>query len=309
MSDLRLFEEESGLIIRLGMEGKNVTTYSVGGGLPRFVDLHSADEVQTALTILGQLKAPWRILGNGSNVLIEDEGMEEWVLRLGSGMKFLTGGEGARFYVGGSYSLMTLSRELSEAGWSGLEFAGGIPASFGGAVRMNAGAHGGELCDIIRSVTIVTGSGKREELNRKDLDFTYRRSTLPPDSIVVGASIQLVESSRENAAKRRQECLEERKRRQPLSSASAGSVFKNPSSDKPAGRLIEECGLKGRREGGAMISPLHGNWIINPQRQARSREIVFLMTLCEAEVESRFHIRLEREVRVWGGGAFSQTPA
>jgi UDP-N-acetylmuramate dehydrogenase len=202
------------------------------------------------------------------------------------------------FYVGAGASLMRVARDLSGAGYAGLEFAGGIPASIGGAVYMNAGAHGGEMSSIITRVRVCQPDGSIDELVHRDLPVAYRRGGIPDGAIVMGAWLQLVEGDRDSIEKRRQTFLEHRKQTQPLHLPSAGSVFKNPPG-LVAGRLIEEAGLRGTKRGGAQISPQHGNWIVNPDRTALASDVLYLMELCRSRVLEQTTILLETEQKMW----------
>jgi UDP-N-acetylmuramate dehydrogenase len=243
----------------------------------------------------------WRVLGNGSNLLIDDAGIETCVIRLGKGFRFLREAAAGEFVVGGATSLMTISRELSDRGYSGLEFAGGIPASLGGAVRMNAGAHGGEMAQVLHSVTAVHGRGETVTLNAADLRFAYRHSELPPGAIVTEARLTLTPGDAQRSAELRAKFLAERKARQPLTVPCAGSIFKNPPGSKSAGALIESTGLKGTWNGGAQVSELHANWIVNPKRTATAAEVLQLITKCQEQVLAQHGVELHPELVVWSG--------
>ena len=172
-------------------------------------------------------KQSYRVIGAGSNLLIADSGFSDWVIKLDRGFRCYSpvSGQAACFDVSGAMPLMTLSRELSDQGYSGLEFAGGIPAVLGGAITMNAGAHGGEMSDIVSEVEILTVDGTKEHLFPKDCGFQYRYCNLPQGSVVVAARIKLSESDPQKTKELRFKNLEYRKATQPLSLPSSGSVF------------------------------------------------------------------------------------
>src|SRR5262249_36080108 len=153
---------------------------------------------------------------------------------------------------------------------------GGIPALIGGAVFMNAGAHGSEISAVLRDVVLARGEGI-EQISTASLPFRYRHSGIPSDSVVVSATFTFTRGDREKIAARRAELLKERKARQPLTQPSAGSVFKNPSPERTAGQILEECGLKGFAAGGVQISPLHANWIVNPNRLGTAQDVLVLI--------------------------------
>lgn len=304
-SDRELIEKlgSTSISVRQAVPGSSLTTFAIGGVCRAVAEPHSVSDLSILIRMLGDAAIPWSILGAGSNVLVNDEGIGHWIIRLGRGFRTLEelsrDSSSVRFSVGGSYSLMSLSRELSGRGFAGLEFAGGIPASFGGAVRMNAGAHAGEIADVLESVIVVDREGRIQELTCAQLQYSYRHSALPADSIVVSGRLRLTVDDPLRIAEKRTHCLEERKLRQPLTLPSAGSVFKNPSPQQSAGWLIEQCGLKGRSIGGARISEKHANWIVNESRSARAADVRELIQLCQGEVQEKFGVPLQTEVIFW----------
>lgn len=280
--------------------GRKTTTMAVGGAFQYFVEPNTLEELRTLVSTLHALGQPYRVLGGGSNLIVSDEGVRECIIRLGRGFRGYGQKQAGVFEVQGSTSLMTLSREMSEGGFSGLEFAGGIPASFGGAVRMNAGAHGGSISDIIEKVWSITPAGDLRETLKQEMHWSYRKSDFSDGSIVVSAEIKLTPGDKTAIQERRAHFLMERKKRQPLSSPSAGSVFKNPGNDTlAAGAILERIGMKGARSGNAEISMLHANWIINPQKNATANDVENLITKCQEEALAKEGIQLEREVIRW----------
>ena len=288
--------------IRSGVLGRDLTTYSIGGPIQTLCEPEDSQQLQQAVALLADSGAPWRVIGAGSNLLIADAGLQTVVLRLGKGFRSSLVGPGrdgaVMVEVGAAASLMTLSRTVSEQGLSGLEFAAGIPATVGGAVFMNAGAHGGDIASVLHEITVLRGS-ELQRIAASELPFRYRHSGLEPSAVVVAATFKLQPGDRERIVERRAQCLAERKARQPLTSPSAGSVFKNPAPERPAGRLLEECGLKGAAVGGAVVSALHGNWIINPQRSATAEDVQALMARCVEAVAAHAGVVLQPEVLYW----------
>jgi UDP-N-acetylmuramate dehydrogenase len=195
---------------------------------------------------------------------------------------------------------MTLARKLSEDGFSGLEFAAGIPASIGGAVAMNAGAHGAEISERVLSVAAVDERGKLVELRGQEISWRYRYSGIGSNLIVTGVVLDLSPGDREVIAGLCRRNLEHRRATQPLSQPSAGSVFKNPAHDLPAGKVIEQLGLKGHKVGAAMVSELHANWIVNPIREASAQDVRGLMQLCRDRALSSAGVHLDAEIKLWG---------
>jgi UDP-N-acetylmuramate dehydrogenase len=300
ISELRHLFASEGLSLKEGVTGRDVTTYGIGGILSAFFEPQEPTALARAITVCTREGIPYRVLGNGSNLLISDGGVTDaLVIRLGKGFRTVSSPSEGHFVVGGAYALMTLSRELSERGFSGLEFAGGIPASLGGAVTMNAGAHGGEISSCLTSLRCIVPTGELVELAAQELQFSYRHSVLPPGAIIVEATLRLVAGDREQIVQRRTSCLAERKKRQPLTVPSAGSVFKNPSTTVSAGFLIEQAGLKGERIGGAEVSTMHANWIVNSTRQAHASDVQALIAQCKERVLLQAGIELKTEVISW----------
>jgi UDP-N-acetylmuramate dehydrogenase len=251
------------------------------------------------LKLLTIEKQQVRVLGFGSNVLVGDQGIRGWIVRLGQSLRSVERLEGDRFVIGGGASLMAVSRKISGDGFSGLEFAAGIPASFGGAVFMNAGAHGSEIADRIERVSVVMTDGSFVVFERNELPWRYRHSGLPGSAVVISVELGLPSGDKERIVRACGDNLAHRKNTQPLSLPSAGSVFKNPSPELPAGKLLEAAGLKGVSVGGAMVSSLHANWIVNPDKRASASDILALISLCQERVREQSGIELEPEVRLW----------
>jgi UDP-N-acetylmuramate dehydrogenase len=278
-----------------------LTTFSIGGGVRAVVTVESGDELSKVIALLSREGQPYRVLGNGSNVLFGDEPINLWIITLGSAFRRIESVSRGELVVFGAVSLMSVARTVSDDGLSGLEFAAGIPATIGGAVFMNAGAHGGEICSRIVEVRGVLGDGTSVVWGRDELPWRYRHSGLPLGSVVTSVRLSLIEGDKTTISERCAHNLAERRARQPLALPSAGSVFKNPSPELPAGMLLERIGMKGATIGGAMISELHANWIVNPKREATAKDVVALIEECKARALAEAGIALEPEVRLWVG--------
>jgi UDP-N-acetylmuramate dehydrogenase len=294
----KILADCSGLVIREGVAGARYTTFAIGGPLQFLVEPCDIDALARLRARLHAEGVPSRMLGAGSNVVIPDEGLAGVVIRLGEGFRLLKDLSEGVFSVGASFSVMRLSRDLSQAGFAGLEFAGGIPASFGGAVFMNAGAHGGEFGDVVERVSVVHRDGTTETIERGSLSMTYRRGDVPVEAIVVAGEVRLTASDKDRVAERRAAFLTHRKATQPLHLPSAGSVFRNPPNQY-AGELIEATGLKGSTVGGAQVSLLHGNWIVNPERRATAADVRSIIDMTVDRVREAHGVELEPEVRLW----------
>jgi len=299
-SHLDELRDNLGVSVRVDVPGSTLTTFSIGGPVGVLVEPDDIDQLAKALSFLAQTGQSYRLLGFGSNSLLPDCGVEGWVIKLGRGFRYLDFNSRNSVVVGGAMSLMTLCRKCADQGLSGLEFAGGIPASLGGAVRMNAGAHGSEMAEIIRRVRVVDSTGRVLDLDPAELDFKYRSCSLPSGSIVVEVELGLAASDKESVNRKMLESLDYRRSTQPLVYPSAGSVFKNPAgTDLSAGAVIESLGLKGKKIGGAEISQLHANWIINPGKKAKDCDVISLIQLCQTMADRQLSVTLEPEVEVW----------
>ena len=281
--------------------GSSLTTFAIGGALRAVVTVENEDELAQVVALLSKEEQDYRLLGNGSNVLFGDDPLNIWVIKLGAGFRAIEAASRGELHVGGSVPLMSFARRVSDDGLSGLEFAAGIPATLGGAVCMNAGAHGSEICSRIVEVRGVLADGSRVVWQGDELPWRYRHSGLPAGAAVTSVRLKLVEGDRATISAACVHNLAERRARQPLSLPSAGSVFKNPSVEKPAGMLLEQLGMKGCSIGGAAISELHANWIVNPKREATARDVVALIEACKDRALAESGIVLEPEVRLWLG--------
>lgn len=294
----------SDITIATNQEGRSLTTISCGGPLQLLVRPDTAEQVAETYRIVHGYTPELPVLGFGSNLLIADEGISLPVVQLGKGFRYTAiekTPQGATVTAGGAVSLTALSREVAQAGLSGLEFAGGIPASIGGAVAMNAGAHGSEVSAVLLRAKIFSYETGIVELQQQDFSFSYRRATLPPGAIVLEATFHLVESDKESVQKCLQENLAERKKHQPLMYPSCGSVFKNPDAARGgAGALIESVGLKGSRSGAVEISSMHANWIVNQTKKGRAEDVFTLIQRAQNTVLTQCNVKLVPEVKLWG---------
>ena len=285
--------------IRLDLPAASVTTFCVGGPLRAVVTVETVQELRAVLSLLHTEAQRVLVIGFGSNLLVGDSGIQGWVVRLGSQFRAVERTGDAEFALGGAVSLMSVSRKISEEGFSGLEFAAGIPASLGGAVFMNAGAHGSEIGGRIVSVVGILPDGSEHEWKGSDLPWTYRCSGLTEGVVVTSVRLRLAAGDRDAIAKACADNLAHRRRTQPLSLPSAGSVFKNPEPSRPAGLILEQAGLKGTAVGGAMVSDLHANWIVNPEKRATASDVRSLIELCAARVREHCGVALHPEIKMW----------
>ncbi|GAA5344723.1 UDP-N-acetylmuramate dehydrogenase [Planifilum fimeticola] len=275
------------------------TTWRVGGPADLFIYPRSKEELERAMHIVRKHGLPWRVIGRGSNLLVRDGGIRGVVFKIGEGLDGLSI-DGTRVVAGGGCSLIKLSRQTARQGLTGLEFAEGIPGTVGGAVCMNAGAHGSETSRVLTSAEMILGTGERVVFSKEELGFRYRTSVLQGkvQGIVTEASFQLAYGDPQKIASEMARYRDRRKQTQPLQYPCAGSVFRNPPGDH-AGRLIEASGLKGYRVGDAEVSTQHANFIIN-RGQATATDVLALIDHIVRTVEERFGVRLKTEVQVVG---------
>lgn len=273
------------------------TTWRIGGPARLFAE---AEDVAALAGLLRWARAeglPALPLGKGSNVLVPDEGLDAVVFVLAGDLVSVSV-EPPLVRAGGGASLMSLAVTARNAGLSGTEGLSGIPSSVGGAVRINAGAYGTEIFDLLEDVTLVTRAGEVRVVAAAEIPRGYRRSALcDGDDVVAAATLRLRPAPREEIDVRLAEVREKRKKALPTE-PNAGSVFKNPPGDH-AGRLLEACGLKGSRVGGAVVSERHANVIVNAGG-ASAADVRALMARMREAVRERFGVELVPEVEELG---------
>lgn len=288
-------ERIAGLKVRADVPLARLTTFKIGGPAAAVVTPETEEALAAALALLGDSDLPRFVLGNGSNLLVADAGFPGVVVRVGSALGAIEDAGPDRLRIGAGSLWSRVLRHVAKEGWTGLEFGAGIPGTLGGAVATNAGTRGGETADRLVEVRGVDAEGKIRTLARNEIPFVYRDGPLP-DGFVVTST--LFDVAREDPAKvdgtiRRYQA--ERRRDQPEREPSAGCIFKNPPGNS-AGRLIDQAGLKGTREGGAVISPIHGNFIIN-EGGATSADVLRLVERIRERVLATAGVALELEVR------------
>ncbi|MFC4599415.1 UDP-N-acetylmuramate dehydrogenase [Cohnella hongkongensis] len=274
------------------------TTWKIGGPADVLIVPASEEQLEAALRLCAVHEVPWSVLGRGSNTLVSDKGVRGAVIKLGDGFDDVRF-DGETVTAGASYSFIKLSVMAGKEGLTGLEYAGGIPGSVGGAVYMNAGAHGSDISRILKSASIVWEDGSKEVLGNEEMKFSYRHSILQERrGIITRAVFQLASGDRKEIAAAMATYKDRRRRTQPLQMACAGSVFRNPPNDHAA-RLIEAAGLKGLREGAAEVSRLHANFIVN-HGGATAEDVLTLIGKVQQIIEQTYGITLVPEVLMMG---------
>jgi UDP-N-acetylmuramate dehydrogenase len=273
------------------------TTIGTGGAARFFARPATLDELGDALRWAREREVPVEVVGLGSNLLVHDDGVEALVLKL-AGSLAAARIEGSVLVAGGGAPNAVCLHRARAAGLGGFEFASAIPGTAGGGVRMNAGAYGREWRDVLVDAIVVDADGPRT-LDAAELDLSYRHSGLVRGQVVAQVRFALEPSSTDAVKTKVAELLAQRKATQPTNKRTFGSVFKNPSPELGAGRAIEQCGLKGHRIGGAVISPRHANFIENAGG-ATSADCLALMAEARRRVYELFGVELRHEVQFLG---------
>jgi UDP-N-acetylenolpyruvoylglucosamine reductase len=270
------------------------TTLGTGGPARFFARPETLAELEEALGLAEDEGLSVAVVGLGSNLLAADAGVDRVVIRLAGELAAVTV-EGAVVSAGGGATNAVVLHRARESGLGGFEFACAIPGTTGGGVWMNAGAYGGDFSGVLERALVVTKTGA-EWLTPSELGLTYRHSTLRDGQIVARVELRLTPRPPDDVKATVAELQARRKAAQPTNRRTFGSVFKNPDHDLTAGRMLEACGLKGHRLGGAQISPMHANFIENVG-DARSEDAVALMVEARRRALEQYGVELEHEVR------------
>jgi UDP-N-acetylmuramate dehydrogenase len=284
--------------ILLGEPLAKYTSFKIGGPADVFLKPRDKDDIVQAVRFFDEQKWQYMLLGRGSNILVSDEGFRGAVMTLRDNLEKVEI-TGETVYAEAGCDLPSLALMLTKKNLGGMEALSGIPGSLGGAVIMNAGAYGKEIFEVIEWVEVIRG-GKVKRLKKNDIAFQYRGTDLN-DDVVLAVQFKLKPLTDDEKAKAlddRKEWMAKRSASQPLNFPNAGSIFKNPQGTF-AGKLIEECGLKGHQIGGAMISEKHANFIVNTD-EAKADDVMQLITIARTEVKQKFGIDLELEIKLIG---------
>ncbi|MGG0838312.1 UDP-N-acetylmuramate dehydrogenase [Bacillus paralicheniformis] len=277
----------------------NHTTIKIGGPADVLVVPKNIQAVKDTMKVIKKHGVKWTAIGRGSNLLVLDEGIRGVVIKLGRGLDHMEI-DGEQVTVGGGYSVVRLATGISKKGLSGLEFAAGIPGSVGGAVYMNAGAHGSDISKVLVKALILFEDGTIDWLTNEEMTFSYRTSILQNErpGICLEAVLQLEQKERDEIVAQMQKNKDYRKETQPVSNPCAGSIFRNPLPEH-AGRLVEEAGLKGYQIGGAKVSEMHGNFIVNAGG-ATAKDVLDLIAFIQKTIKEKYDIDMHTEVEIIG---------
>ncbi len=275
---------------------KKYTSLRVGGKADLIIYPNNSKELVELLNLMRKKNIPWVVLGGGSNTIVYDRGIKGVVVSTKTLRKIEFRNSGEILAEAGAV-LGTILNKTINRGISGFEFSAGIPGTVGGGIFMNAGANCGEIKDVTERVWIWDGN-KEVPIDRADINFEYRKSNLPENCVITKALFQLKISSKEKVERKVKNYLDKRSKTQPIKYTNTGSIFKNPPQE-PAGKLLEELGLKGFKIGGAKISEIHANFIIN-SGNASTNDILELIEFAKKQALAKRGINLETEVRIIG---------
>lgn len=277
---------------------KKHTTFRIGGPADYYVTPHSKNEIAQVIAACRKENIPYYILGNGSNLLVSDNGYRGVIIQIFKNYNDICVEETCITAKAGAL-LSKIAKKALEHGLTGFEFASGIPGTLGGAAVMNAGAYGGEMKDVLEEVTVLSGEGEFLTLQKEELELGYRTSIIArKDYIVLEAKLRLRYGNREEITERMEELKEKRTSKQPLEYPSAGSTFKRPEGYF-AGKLIMDAGLRGFSVGDAQVSEKHCGFVIN-KGEATAGQVRELMREVTRRVEENSGVRLEPEVKMLG---------
>ena len=273
----------------------NHTTFKIGGNAPLYIEVNKPSQLSQIVKLCKEENVEYFILGNGSNLLVSDKGVDYVVICLKGDFKNISLLDNNTLYCGAGASLASLCREAEKNGLSGLEFAWGIPGTVGGAAYMNAGAYGGEMKDVVYSVHHIDKEGNLGTIKSSDLNFSYRHSIYKENGyIIIGITVKLKLDNKNEIRNKMDDFMDRRKSKQPLEYPSAGSVFKRPEGNY-AGTLIEQCGLKGKTIGGEKKKEKHAGFIINIGG-ATCNDVQQLIEHIQSTVKEKTGYILEREI-------------
>ena len=271
------------------------TTFKIGGNADAYIKVNNLSKLSTILKECNASQVDYMIVGNGSNLLVGDDGIRGVVIRLDGDFRKITLIDEATVYCGAGATLASLCKFALKCGLSGLEFAWGIPGTLGGAGLMNAGADGREMKDIVHSVSHMSPEGEIGRIEKEDLNFGYRTSVYRSNNMIItGVTLKLTKGIQRDIREKMDEYMRTRNEKQPLEYPSAGSVFKRPEGSF-AGTLIEQCGLKGKTCGGAEISDKHAGFIIN-KSNASANDVKQLIEEIQKTVFEKTGYKLECEL-------------
>jgi UDP-N-acetylmuramate dehydrogenase len=282
--------------VKLNYPLKNHTTFKIGGPAKFFFEPEDIKDLKLLLSLSNKHKIPFFVLGAGSNILVNDKGINGITVRLNSPYFKKIIFKNSYLETGSGAMLNQVLRFAAGHSLSGIEFLAGIPGTVGGSLVMNAGIPGENIGDVVEKIMVMDYKGNIKTLNKKYIEFGYRSSNLSK-YIILKARLKLIKEAKKKIKHNITRYLSYRVATEDLSLPSAGCIFKNPRAES-AGRLIDLCGLKGKRIGGACVSLKHANFILN-LKCAKAGDVLKLMDLIKKRVKNKFNINLETEIKIW----------
>ena len=297
--EIALFAKKIGSEVVYNAPMKKYTSFRCGGNASVLIIPDSLNNLNKIIEFSYSKSVKPFVIGNGSNLLVTDKGIDGVVIRIGSQISEIRLIDDTTIYCEAGASLKSLCMFALDNSLSGLEFAYGIPGTLGGAIYMNAGAYGGEMKDVLHSVNHIDDNGQSGTLQKENLDLGYRHSAYTKNGFVIASAVmKLTKADKKDIKEAMDDKLKQRKDKQPLEYSSAGSTFKRPEGYF-AGALIEDCGLKGYSVGGAQVSEKHAGFVIN-KGDATSTDIITLIKDVQRIVYERHNVHLETEVKIIG---------
>ena len=272
------------------------TSFKIGGPADCLIKIQTAEELKSILNLCKEKNIALTIIGNGSNILVSDEGIRGIVLKIEINI-FELDVEKAYLKVGSGVKLAYIAQKCLKQEFTGFEFASGIPGTIGGAIRMNAGAHGREMKDVVKTITYMDRNGEIHKIQKEQAKFEYRKSLFTKkDYIILEVEMQLEQGKTEEIQSKMIEYANYRKEKQPIEYPSAGSTFKR-GEDFITAKLIDDCGLKGYQIGGAQISEKHAGFIINKEN-ATAKDVIKLMEYTKEQIYNKYGKVIEAEIEI-----------
>lgn len=296
--DYKIFENGNYGEVRFSEEMKNHTTFEIGGPCDVMIIPENKEQVLNTLKTIKEHDFSYMVIGNGSNLLVSDQGLRMAIIKLGEAFSQIKI-EGEKVYAQAGAELAEVAKASIEEGLAGMEYVSGIPGNIGGAVTMNAGAYGGEMKDIVGTVTCLGQDLEIRTYTNEDMHFSYRHSRVQEENLIVlEVELALEKGNQEEIDELYHSLTQRREEKQPLEYASAGSTFKRPEGYY-AGKLIDDAGLRGYKHNNAMVSEKHCGFVINTGGAACD-DVLYVIRHIQKEIYDKYRVKLQTEVKILG---------
>lgn len=296
--DYKIFENGNYGEVRFSEEMKNHTTFEIGGPCDVMIIPENKEQVLNTLKTIKEHDFSYMVIGNGSNLLVSDQGLRMAIIKLGEAFSQIKI-EGEKVYAQAGAELAEVAKASIEEGLAGMEYVSGIPGNIGGAITMNAGAYGGEMKDIVGTVTCLGQDLEIRTYTNEDMHFSYRHSRVQEENLIVlEVELALEKGNQEEIDELYHSLTQRREEKQPLEYASAGSTFKRPEGYY-AGKLIDDAGLRGYKHNNAMVSEKHCGFVINTGGAACD-DVLYVIRHIQKEIYDKYRVKLQTEVKILG---------